>query len=356
MSADKERVLVSGASGFVATHVIKQLQEAGYRVRGTVRNLKDEQKNKHLYNLCPNARHKLELAEADLLNPESWIEAVKGCTYVHHVASPLPVESPKHEEEVIRPAVEGAVNVLKAAAAVGTVKRVVMTSSMVAVAVRGGNKTPFTESDWGDPSDPANMAYSKSKILAERAAWDYVNSLPDNQKFEFAVVNPGFIVGPTLHGSPGTSTYIIEQLLERKMVMCPKLCFPTVDVRDVAMAHLRCMTLPEAVGHRHVIVTRNIWVIEIASVLAKEFRSQGYNVPTRQLPDGLFAFVALFNKMMKAIRLVSAKPFLIDNTRMTQILGINPTDLNKSLIDMGYSMIENGFIKKTSKYRGPSSS
>ncbi|CAG5128697.1 unnamed protein product, partial [Candidula unifasciata] len=337
-------VLVTGASGFVATHVIKQLQEAGYRVRGTVRNLKDEQKKKHLYKLCPSARHQLELAEADLLNPQSWIEAAQGCTYIHHVASPLPVENPKHEEEVIRPAVEGALNVLRAAAAVGTVKRVVMTSSVVAVA--GGNKTPYTETDWVDPSQPGILAYSKSKILAERAAWDYVQHLPENQKLEFVVVNPGFIVGPTLHGSPGSSIWIIAQLLERKMPMCPKLSFPTVDVRDVALAHVRCMTTPEA----------TLWIVEIAAILDKEFKSQGYNVPTKQLPDGVLTFVSLFNKLLRTARLVSGKPFLLDNSRMTQILGIDPVDVNKSLIDMGYSMIENGFVQKSSKYRGPPAS
>ncbi|KAK7090237.1 uncharacterized protein [Littorina saxatilis] len=350
MSAEK--VLVTGASGYLAGHVTKQLQEAGHVVRGTVRSLKNTDKVKHLYNLCPDAKHKLELVEADLNKPESWEPAVSGMTYVIHVASPFPLENPKHEDEVIKPAVEGTLSVLEACAKAGTVKRVVLTSSCAAIDwTPETHDKPRDESSWSDPSkqDP----YSKSKTLAETAAWNFIKELPEEQKFELAVINPSLIMGPPLHGSSCTSVEIMQKLLERQMPMLPKNNFPMVDVRDVAQAHVRAMTLPEAAGNRHICSTKNMWFSEMGILLKGVFGPQGYNVPTMVAPKMMLRIASIFDSSIKKILPEVGVLHLFANTRMIEVLKIEPRDMRDTLVEMAYSLIESGFVKKTNKYKGP---
>ena len=256
-------VLVSGATGYVAAHVIKQLQEAGYRVRGTVRSLKNEAKVKPIRELCPDAAHPIELVEADLLDADSWPKAVEGCKYVVHTASPFPSENPKHEDELIKPAVEGTLNVLRAAKDARTIKRVVLTSSTVAVVE---NASPdfdreYSEADFPDPSRITMQPYPKSKTLAERAAWDFVKE----GEFELRVVNPGFVVGPPTHAGTGTSNDILKGVMLGRIDIRP-VCVPCVDVRDVARAHVAAMTTEEAAGHRHCLVTDMLWYADMAQM------------------------------------------------------------------------------------------
>lgn len=345
-------VLVTGATGYIASHVIKQLQEAGHMVRGTVRSLSDEAKIKHLQDLCPEATYKLELVEADLTKPESWEAAVKGVAYVIHVASPFPNSQPKDENEVIQPAVEGTQNILKACVAAKTVKRVVLTSSCVAVnwSNQSSDKV-HTEEDWSDVE--TLDAYAKSKTLAEKAAWDFIKELPDEDKIELAVINPAYVMGPVLHGSQCTSMEVLKRLLERSLPAVPKLNFALVDVRDVAAAHIKAMTLPEAAGNRHLIVNTNMWMKEMAQILAKEFKPQGYGVPTVNCPYFALYLSSVFDKTIKMILPQINKVHKFDNKRMKEVLGIEPRDAKETLIDMAYSLIESGFIKRTKKYRGP---
>ncbi|KAK7090238.1 uncharacterized protein [Littorina saxatilis] len=351
-ASEDSLVLVTGASGYIATHVIKQLQEAGYKVRGTVRSLSDEAKVKHLNDLCPDATYKLELVEADLTKPDSWEAAVKGVSYVIHVASPFPASAPKDENEVIQPAVEGTQSVLKACIASKSVKRVVLTSSCVAVNWSNTNTDKVhTEEDWSDVE--SLDAYAKSKTLAEKAAWDFIKELPDEDKIELAVINPAYVMGPVLHGSQCTSMEIIKRLLERSMPACPKLNFAIVDVRDVATAHVKAMTLPEAAGNRHLVVNTNMWMKEIAQQLAKEFKPQGYNVPTVNCPYFALWMSSLFDKTIKMILPQVNKVHKFENKRMKEVLGIEPLDAKDTIIEMAYSLIESGFIKKTKKYKGP---
>ncbi|KAK6195722.1 hypothetical protein SNE40_001090 [Patella caerulea] len=347
-------VLVTGASGYIATHVIKQLQEEGYRVRGTVRSLQDENKVKHLHALCPEAQFKLELVEADLTKPESWEAAVKDVVYVIHIASPFPAAAPKDENEVIQPAVEGTQNVFKACVDAKSVKRIVLTSSCAAVAweTAGTSKDKVnSEEDWSDV-DKLD-AYSKSKTLAEKAAWDFIKELPDSDKIELAVINPSYVMGPVLSGSNCTSMEIVKRLLERAMPAVPKLNFPVIDVRDVATAHVKAMTLDEAVGKRHLIVNSNVWMKEMAQILAKEFKPQGYSVPTMNCPYFALWLSSVFDKTLKLILPQVGKIHRFDNTRMKEVLGIQPRDTKEMLLDMAYSLIEGGFVKKTKKYTGP---
>ena len=328
MMEESDLVLVSGASGFVACHVVQQLQQAGYRVRGTVRSLKNEAKVKPIRELCPDAAHPIELVEADLLDADSWPKAVEGCTYVIHTASPVAL-GPVDEEPLIKGALGGTLNVLEAVKATSSVKRVVLTSSTVAVS--GGMAVPdasYSEKDFPDPMTTEMDPYSKSKILAERAAWDFVKGA----SFELAVVNPSFIVGPPLHSGEGLSTNIIKGLIDGSQEIMP-IIFPCVDVRDVARAHVAAMTTKDAAGHRHCLNTEGFWCSDIAQMLKDEFGGQGYSVTKRTETP-------------------SAKPPHFDTTRMRSVLGINPIPIRKSLVDMGYRIIEMGLLPKTEKYRG----
>ncbi|KAL8582717.1 hypothetical protein ACOMHN_051503 [Nucella lapillus] len=348
------KVLVSGASGFLAGHVVKLLQEAGHEVRGSVRSLKNQAKLQHLYNLCPEAAHRLELVEADLTLPESWEAAVSGMQYVIHVASPFPISAPRNEDDVIRPAVDGTLSVLMASAKAGTVQRVVMTSSCAAIDwMSHSHDKPRDESYWSDPDqqDP----YSKSKTLAERAAWDFLKELPDQEKFELVVINPSLIMGPPLQGSPCTSVEIMQKLLNREMPMLPRTSFPIVDVRDVALAHVRAMTLPaEAVaGKRHIASAKSLWFSEMGILLKAVFGPQGYNVPTMVAPKVFLRIFSLFDSSVKGILPQVGVVRDYDNTRLREVLHVEPRDVRDTLVDMAYALIQAGFVRKTSKYRGP---
>ena len=277
-------VLVTGASGFVATHIVQQLLQTGYRVRGTVRSLKNDQKVKPLYELCPESNDRLELVECDLLDEQCWPAAVKDCTYVLHTASPVPLVSPAHEDEVIKPA-EGTLNVLNASQQSGTVKRVVLTSSVAAIAFNFNPENKiFNEDDWTDTSHPTAGAYIKSKTLAERAAWNFINNTDEERKIELTVINPSLVLGPILCGSDSTSMEIIKQLLNRKMLLLPNFGFGICDVRDVARAHIMAMTLSEATGRRYIVDSDFRWLRDIAHIMDKEFRPQGYKILKTKAP------------------------------------------------------------------------
>ena len=245
---------VTGVTGFIASHVAQQLLVAGYNVRGTVRSLKDTAKSAYLLTLCPTAKHsRIELVEADLTDAHSWAAAVAGCEYVIHVASPFPPTSPSDKLTIITPAVNGTLNVLKACAAANPPpRRVVLTSSEAAISGGHPNRPgkPWTEADWTIPDDPAHPigAYVESKTLAERAAWKFMaDSRPS---FSLVTICPGFVIGPPLSGAPATSMELIRRLLQREMPGVIDIGFDGVDVRDVALAHIRAMALPEAAGKR----------------------------------------------------------------------------------------------------------
>jgi len=345
--ASEPLVLVTGASGFVATHIIKVLLDNGFRVRGTVRNLNDEKKIQPLRELAKEMPINIELVEADLLKPLNWPKAVSGCTYVIHTASPFSLREPKDPEEMIKPAVDGTLNVLKACADAGTVKRVVLTSSFASV--MGDRSAPkmYNEDDWTDPS--LNIStYNKSKTLAEKAAWEFVDK---TKAFELAVVNPGFVLGPLLHNSNCSSADVIRRLINCETPMIAKICIPFVDVRDVALGHLKAMTVPEAAGKRHLILNRVAWIKDLAEILDKEFRPQGYSIPMREAPYFLLYLRSFFDKSLAIVLPDFGKDLKVENSRMIKVLGINPIDLHKTVIDMAYSLIDRGMAKKMPNYK-----
>ena len=346
-----ETVLVTGASGYVASHCIKKLLEDGiYKVKGTVRSLKNEERANAIRNIIPDPKFPVELVEAELQNKDCWKNAVQGCTYVLHVASPFPATTPRDEDELIKPAVEGVKNVLEACAEVGGIKRVVLTSSIVAIAQGHVDRPePIDESCWSKLE--ACPAYEKSKTLAEKAAWDFIKDLPEEKKFELAVINPGFILGPLILKTPGTSAITVRSFMHKEMPMIPQVGTCMTDVRDVALGHIKAMTVPEAAGNRHIVGVPHT-MIQLAEALDKEFRSQGYNVPRRVAPNFLIRFSSCFSAQARTTLPYLGKHLKINNDRMIKVLGIEPSDISKAVVAMAYSLVEAGIVKRTPQYHG----
>ena len=351
-------VLVSGATGYIATHTIQQLLVSGkYRVRGTVRSLKNEEKVKPLQELVPDAKYPLELCEADLQDEDSWIPAIKGCKYVLHIASPFPGAIPRNPDEVIRPAVDGTLNVLSACADSGTVNRVVLTSSIAAISCGlpgqpGRQNHTYSEEDWSPPEacDP----YERSKTLAEKAAWDFVKKLPQEKKFELTVINPGLVIGPILTEFNGTSVGLLKSILTGEIPGCLDVNPPLVDVRDVAQAHIIAMEKPECSGKRYILVAEsNVPFRTIYQIVNKEFGQQGYKANMMNIPKFVAWIVAKFNGGMAMLYPSIGKHLTFVNDKLINELGIQPHEREQSIVDTCYSLIEFGLVKKTTKYHGP---
>src|SRR4051794_39885811 len=250
-------VLVTGGSGFIGAHCIKRLHEDGFRVRTTVRSLAREGEVRDMVGDGP-----LEVVTADLTADDGWAEAVAGCAFVLHVASPFPLGQPKNEDELIVPARDGALRVLRAARDAG-VQRVVLTSSFAAIRYGHGHPdTVYDETSWTDVDGEGVSAYAKSKTIAERAAWDFVGG--EGASLELAVVNPVAVLGPLLGSDLSTSIELVKRLIDGSMPGTPKVAYGLVDVRDVADLHVRAMTEPAAAGERFLAIGEDFrWISEI---------------------------------------------------------------------------------------------
>ncbi|MGW5108371.1 SDR family oxidoreductase [Nocardia sp. NPDC004123] len=318
-------VLVTGASGYVAGHVIQELLGQGYRVRGTVRSAA---RATAVAELLPG----VELAEADLGSDAGWATAVAGCRYVLHTASPFPSGVPEHEDELVRPAVDGTLRVLRAAAGSG-VERVVVTSSIAAVEV-GNEGHLLTEADWSDTEQCD--AYQKSKTLAERAAWDFAAQHPN---LELAVINPGMIIGPILRAEAGTSVDGIRVLLAGGMPGVPRLSFATVDVRDLAVAHRLAMETPQAAGNRYICAGEELSFPQMAQILA-----QRYRVATRVLPDWLVRLSARFNPDARTAVRFLGRAAQLSAAKAEHDLNWTMRPVADSLLDTAESLIHFGLV------------
>lgn len=291
-----ELVLVTGGSGFVGSHCIVALLEAGYRVRTTLRSLAREGEVRAMVARGGvDAGDRLSFAVADLLGDDGWAEAVADCDYVLHVASPFPVGVPKDENELIVPAREGALRVLRAAHTAG-VRRVVLTSSFAAIGYGHASSTrAYTEEDWTDLSGERPVApYPKSKTLAEKAAWDFVAG--EGLGLELAVVNPVGIMGPLLGPDASTSIEIVRRMIDGQMPGLPHVSFGIVDVRDVADLHLRAMTDPGAAGERFLAISGDfVYLAEMARGLKAALGERGRKIRARELPDWMVRLAGRFD-------------------------------------------------------------
>lgn len=354
-SGKEDLVLVTGATGFIALHIIQLLQREGYRVRGTVRSLQNEAKLKPLKSLCPDARHPLELVEADLTKDEGWRAAAEGCLYCIHVASPFPNAPPRNDDDLIIPAVEGTKRILRACCDAGTVKRVVLTSSISAVHGESTNEEGrvYIEKDWSDVTSPSMDAYAKSKTLAEKAAWDFVRALPPEKSIELVTVNPSLVMGPSISGVVCTSLELLKRLMDGSMPLIPRLYLSVCDVRDVALAHLRAMTVPEAANNRHLVTSGHLWLQDIAHILRNEFAPQGYFIPTWPVPYFCLYLYSFLDNSSKLILPRIGQTYTFSNQRMKEVLGVQPRPANLTLIDTVHGFIGCGVVKKTNKYKPP---
>lgn len=333
------RVLVTGASGFLAQHVILQLLAKGYTVRGTLRSMKRaEEVRSVLAKYDPRAKD-IELVEADLGADAGWAEAAKDCTYVQHIASPIPAVHPKDEMELIRPARDGALRALKAAKAAG-VRRVVMTSSLASIAYGHGDDRAEVsdETMWSNPDGPDNTPYTKSKTLAERAAWDYVNG--EGKGLELATINPSAILGPALSADMSTSLEITIRLMNGKTPGLPRLGFSVVDVRDVAECQVKAMETPEAAGQRFLATEGFLWFKEMADILRRKFPAFDKQIPKRNVPDFALKLMAIFQPIYKQTVTELGRTRKASNAKAARVLGVKFRSAEEALVASAESLIQ----------------
>ena len=338
-------VLVTGGSGFIGSHAILQALAAGLDVRSSVRNLRREGELRAL--LRANGAHAdapLRFFAADLTGDAGWAEAVAGCDYVLHIASPFPAGIPKHEDELIVPARDGALRVLRAARDAG-VKRVVLTSSFAAIGYgHPEQRAPFDETTWTN-LDVSVAAYTKSKTLAERAAWDFIAR--EGGGLELSVVNPVGVFGPVLGADYATSIQLVHRLMTGSMPGCPRLRFGVVDVRDVVDLHLRAMADPAANGERFLAVAGDfLRVQEMARVLKARLGDAARKVPTRELPDWLVKLVAMFDPTVRQIVPDLGKYKNATSAKAQRLLGWAPRSNDDALVATAESLLRLGLLKR----------
>jgi dihydroflavonol-4-reductase len=338
-------VLVTGGSGFVGVHTILQLLAAGHTVRTTVRH---PDRSRDVLTMLRQGGaepgNRLAFATADLTEDAGWREAVGDCEYVLHVASPLSTAVPDDENEMIIPAREGTLRVLRAAREAG-VKRVVITSSFGAVSYgHPPQDAPFDETDWTNLDSLDLHPYIKSKTLAERAAWDFVAREGDG--LELSVINPTGIFGPALGPDFSGSIGIIKELLDGTMPAVPRIYFGLIDVRDVAELHLRAMTSSAAKGERFIAVAgETMSILDIAKVLRAKLGAAARRVPRFQAPDWLMRLAALRNPMARASLPMLGKRRRANGEKARRLLGFAPRGNEEMILDTAASLIRLGLVK-----------
>jgi dihydroflavonol-4-reductase len=336
------RILITGANGFIGQHTVLHFLLRGYNLCATVRT--QEQGEKVRQTLAKHAdTHKLDFILADLTKDEGWDQAVAGCDFVLHVASPFPTEAPKDENELIIPAREGTLRVLRAAQR-GGVKRVVLVSSMAAVTSGHERENrPFNETDWTDISK-TDYAYAKSKTLAEQAAWGFIRSAENKNGIELVSVNPSNVFGPVLDNRHHTSTEWFTTLLRHEIPGLTRTQLNLVDVRDLVEMIEQAMITPEAAGKRFIANGASIPFQEFALILDRNFASRGYRIPTRLLPDWIVRFFAIFIPKTKPVLDTLGWDYSISTEQARSILGWQARPYEGTIIEMARSMIEQGLV------------
>ena len=319
-NSDPNPVLVTGASGYLGTHLVAALLRADRPVRAQVRSLDQEADLRVAVRRGGADDARLGVVAADLMTDDGWATATAGVTEVHHVASPIPAVQPDNPDDLIVPAREGTLRVLRAARDAGA-RRVVLTSSFAAVGYTPKPGGDYTEDDWTDPDTPGLAPYPRSKTIAERAAWDW--SAREGGRTELVVVNPTFILGPALTAGYRSSTQLIKALLDGTMAVVPRQSFGLVDVRDVADLHLRAMAEPAAAGRRFLAVADGpaLSFLAVAGVLRRRLGPLAERVTTEQAPGG------------------DLRPLVLHNDRARTELGWAPRDSETTIVDTARSVL-----------------
>ena len=333
-----KKVLLTGISGYIGNHCAVELLKNGYTVRGSVRNLSKTEAVINAISKEIDPKENLEFCELDLLKDEGWDDAMKGCEYVLHVASPFINIEPKDENVYIKPAVEGTERALKAAKKAG-VKRIVITSSVVSMLENADKSIDINSDSWTNVNAKNVSAYAKSKTLAEKSAWEYIKNQDQDKPMELVVVNPGPVFGPTLSGNlDGASMSMFKQMITGKMPMIPQGAINMSDVRDVAKIHVLALENAKASGKRFIVTSENPYKFqEIAEIL----KSNGYNkVSTKLAPNFLLNFMSNFSREAKSMRAFIGKTYNGDVSLTMEIFNWKPISFDKTVLETAKSIEE----------------
>lgn len=338
----KETVLVTGGTGFVAGWCIAELLQRGYLVRTTVRDLAKEPAARAVIGSIAGDTADLSFHVAELLDDSGWAEAMAGCDYVLHVASPLSGAPAGDRQAFVAPARQGTLRVLKAAVHAG-VKRVVMTSAAATARPPLHLGLVSDETMWADPYDPQFDAYRVSKILAERAAWEFMEK--NGGSTEFSTILPGAVFGPIMAASNLGSVRIIRDLLRGKPAFIPRLGFWVVDVRDLADLHVRAMTAPAAAGERFIAAGEFLWLEEISRALREGLGARGTDTPTRRLPSVLVRLLAPFLRDLRSLAPLIGRKFGLTSQKARSMLGFSPRPAEVTIGDCAKSLFEHELVR-----------
>jgi dihydroflavonol-4-reductase len=337
------KVLLTGAGGYIGKHVALQLLNKGYAVRASVRDLKRSQEIKDA--LRPHLVSGIDIESAltfvvlDLNKDAGWNEALAGIDVLMHTASPFPIASPQDENELIRPAVEGTLRAMRAAKSAG-VKRVVLTSSVAAIygIDLPAGVTEFDETMWTDVLHPVGKkAYTKSKTLAEKAAWDFVKN--EASEISLTTINPVLVLGVPLDSHYGSSISIIQRVLKGKDPMLPDLRFAIVDVKDVAKMHVDCIDVKATYGQRIIASADTLSFVQIAKILKSAFPKS--NTKTGKAPNFLIRILANFDADIRTILPSLGKPMLVSNKKAKSLLGISFISAQTSVEESAAFLLKN---------------
>jgi dihydroflavonol-4-reductase len=341
------KVLLTGSSGYIGKHITLRLLTDGYEVRASVRSKAkaDEVRAAMLAHLPAgfDVDGKLSFVELDLESDDGWAAAIGGVDVLIHSASPFPIASPKDENELVRPAVEGTLRALKAAHSAG-VKRVVLTSSVAAIYGNDlpAGKTEFDETMWTDVEHPVGrVAYTKSKTLAEQAAWKYIET--EAPELELTTVNPVLVVGAPLDKHFGSSVSVVERILQAKDPMLPDISFSLVDVKDVAAMHVKAISTDASKGQRFIASAGSRTFVQIAKSLKAAL--PGRKIVTTQAPSLMIRFLALFDGEIRAVLPTLGKHIGVNSSRATSVLGIDFISPEQSLVETANYLLDNKFVK-----------
>lgn len=333
-------VLVTGGSGFIAGYLIRQLVAEGWTVRATVRSLAREADVRRLLAVDDS---KLRFFAADLMSDDGWAEAAEGCSHMAHVASPFPATAPRHEDELVVPAREGALRALRTAKAAG-VRRVVMTSSVAAIAYgRPRGVYTFTEADWTDLTSPEIYPYVKSKTIAEHAARDWVAA--EGGGLEYCTINPAAVLGPVLSSDFAASIELVRRLIEGALPGLPDLGFGIVDVRDVADLHARALAAPDMAGERFIASGPFLRLTDVARILREAMGRDARKVPLRRLPDFVVRIAGRFDPAIRQITTELGKTRNMDASHAREKLGWVARPPEETIVATAQSLIDLGIVR-----------
>lgn len=342
ISTSSKKVLVTGGNGYIGLHTILRLLQLGYNVRATVRTKAHEKSivetlSRHL------DTSRLEIAHADLLKDEGWQDAIHGCDFVMHIASPYSADNPKDENELIRPAREGTLRVFRSAQVEG-IQRVVMLSTTGAIldGHQGENRT-FNETDWSDLGKTW-LIYHKSKTLAERSAWDFIHSMENKSKMEMVSINPPNVFGPVLDGHYHTAIEWFRTIMHAEVPGVSRTRVDFVDVRDLVEILTKALVTPEAADKRFICVGASIPLKEFADILQQNFSDRGFRISNRILPDFTIRLMGLFVPKVKAVARDLQWKYAFSTEQVRLVFGWQPRPYKQTIIDMAESLIETGLV------------